>query len=122
MQLFFTPRYRSQKIMAITISPFQWKGWRPDSECGRVSEKDLTIEGFEEYRGHLDKMLVYATNMLKMLFSLLPDCHELAYETIQMDDKVDKWDKKMENVLLKHLKIKCSAVSHLNIIYYFYFV
>ena len=65
------------------------------------------------------KSLVDATNMLKMLFSLFTGLsHELAYETIQMDDKVDKWDKKMEKRLAEAFKDKVlSRQAILNIMY-----
>ncbi|MFY9118260.1 MAG: PhoU domain-containing protein [Dysgonamonadaceae bacterium] len=120
--ILFTPRATDlRKIMAyhdITIS-MERVGDQIKNVAGFLQRTDLTIEGFGEYRSYLDKMLVYATNMLKnAIFSFTGLSHELAYETIQMDDKVDKWDKKMEKRLAEEFKDK--VLSHqaiLNIMY-----
>ncbi|HOV71756.1 MAG TPA: PhoU domain-containing protein [Dysgonamonadaceae bacterium] len=112
--ILFTPRATDlRKIMAyhdITIS-MERVGDQILNVAGFLKKTDLSIEGFEEYRGHLDKMLIYAGNMLKnAIFSFTGLSHELAYETIQMDDKVDKWDKKMEKRLAEGFKDK--VLSH----------
>lgn len=112
--ILFTPRATDlRKIMAyhdITIS-MERVGDQILNVAGFLKKTDLSIEGFGEYRGHLDKMLIYAGNMLKnAIFSFTGLSHELAYETIQMDDKVDKWDKKMEKRLAEGFKDK--VLSH----------
>lgn len=108
--ILFTPRASDlRKIMAyhdITIS-MERVGDQMLNVAVFLGKTDLSIEGFEEYRGHLEKMLVYANTMLKnAIFSFTGLSHELAYETIQMDDKVDKWDKKMEKRLAEGFKDK----------------
>jgi len=108
--ILFTPRAADlRKIMAyhdITIS-MERVGDQILNVAGFLKKTDLTVKGFDEYRGHLSKMLVYANNMLNnAIFSFTGLSHELAYETIEMDDKVDKWDKKMEKRLGEGFKDK----------------
>ena len=63
-------------------------------------EIDLTLDGFDNYVKLLDKMFVQSTKMIKSaVFSFAGGSNEMAYETIHMDDKVDKLDKKIERKL-----------------------
>ena len=108
--ILFTPRAIDlRKIMTyhdITIS-MERVGDQILNVSKFLKKTDLSIDGFEEYRGHLGKMLAYANNMLKnAILSFMDLSYELAHDTVEMDDKVDKWDKKMEKRLAEGFKDK----------------
>ncbi len=65
-----------------------------------ILEIDFTLDGFDNYKKLLDKMFVQSGKMIKnAVFSFAGGSNEMAYETIHMDDKVDKMDKKIERKL-----------------------
>jgi len=65
-----------------------------------ILEIDFTLDGFDNYKKLLDKMFVQSTKMIRnAVFSFAGGSNEMAYETIHMDDKVDKLDKKIERKL-----------------------
>lgn len=65
-----------------------------------LSEMDLTLPGFEKYKKPIDKMFVQTDKMLKSaLFAFTGVSNEMAYDTIQMDDKVDRLERKIEKQL-----------------------
>lgn len=65
-----------------------------------LSEMDLTMTGFEKYKKPIDKMFVQTDKMLKSaLFAFTGVSNEMAYDTIQMDDKVDRLERKIEKQL-----------------------
>ena len=65
-----------------------------------LSEMDLTMQGFEKYKKPIDKMFVQTDKMLKSaLFAFTGVSNEMAYDTIQMDDKVDRLERKIEKQL-----------------------
>ena len=108
--ILFTPRAIDlRKIMTyldITIS-MERVGDQILNISKLLKKTDLSIDGFGEYREHLGKMLAYANNMLKnAILSFMDLSYELAHDTVEMDDKVDKWDKKMEKRLAEGFKDK----------------
>ncbi len=65
-----------------------------------LQDTDFSVNGFEEYKKMILKMFDRTYTMLKNSLSAAAGvCNEIAYSTIQMDDKVDKMEKKVE----KHL-------------------
>lgn len=61
---------------------------------------DFSLAGFEKYKKPIDKMFVQTDKMLKnALFAFTGVSNEMAYDTIQMDDKVDKLERKIERQL-----------------------
>lgn len=65
-----------------------------------LSEMDLTMPGFEKYKKPIDKMFIQTDKMLKSaLFAFTGVSNEMAYDTIQMDDKVDRLERKIEKQL-----------------------
>ena len=65
-----------------------------------LEEMDLSMPGFEKYKKPIDKMFVQTDKMLKSaLFAFTGVSNEMAYDTIQMDDKVDKLERKIEKQL-----------------------
>lgn len=67
-----------------------------------LEKSDFNLEGFEAYRLLLQKMLIHAETMFhNAVYSFNENNNRLAYETIEMDRKVDKIDKKMEKRLVQ---------------------
>ena len=65
-----------------------------------LEEMDLSMPGFEKYKKPIDKMFVQTDKMLKSaLFAFTGVSNEMAYDTIQMDDKVDKLERKIKKQL-----------------------
>ena len=97
--MFFTPRASDlRRLMAyhdMTIS-MERVGDLIENISGLLQEIDFSLNGFEHYKKLLDKMFVQTDKMLKhAVFSFAGQDNEMAYETIQMDDKVDKLDRKI---------------------------
>lgn len=106
--ILFTPRAGDlRKIMSyhdMTIS-MERVGDLILNIAGSFKKMDLSLIGFEAYNNHLEKMLTFAEEMLRnALYSFTGSSNVLAYRTIDMDDKVDKWDKKMEKRLAESFK------------------
>jgi phosphate transport system protein len=65
-----------------------------------LQEMDFSIKGFEPYKRLLGKMFSQTDKMLrKAVFAFSGVSHEMAYDTILMDDKVDKLERKIERKL-----------------------
>src|SRR5690606_12859988 len=65
-----------------------------------LEEIDFSIQGFETYKRLLGKMFTQTDKMLrKAVFAFSGVSHEMAYDTILMDDKVDKLERKIERKL-----------------------
>src|SRR5690554_4702308 len=65
-----------------------------------LQEMDFTIKGFESYKRLLCKMFTQTDKMLrKAVFAFSGVSNEMAYDTILMDDKVDKLERKIERKL-----------------------
>ncbi|HLW10035.1 MAG TPA: PhoU domain-containing protein [Fermentimonas sp.] len=63
-------------------------------------EMDFTINGFEPYKRLLSKMFSQTDKMLrKAIFAFSGVDNDMAYDTILMDDKVDKLERKIERKL-----------------------
>jgi phosphate transport system protein len=101
--MLFTPRASDlRRLMAyhdMTIS-MERVGDLIENITHLISDIDFTLDGFENYKKLLDKMFVKSGKMIKnAVFSFAGGSNEMAYETIYMDDKVDKLDKKIERKL-----------------------
>ena len=65
-----------------------------------LQEIDFSIQGFEPYKKLLAKMFTQTDKMLRQaVFAFSGVSHEMAYDTILMDDKVDKLERKIERKL-----------------------
>ncbi|MFA6750617.1 MAG: PhoU domain-containing protein [Fermentimonas sp.] len=72
-----------------------------------LKEIDFTILGFEDYRKPVDKMFTQTDKMLrKAVFAYSGLSNEMAYDTILMDDKVDKLERKIERKLAEEFSNK----------------
>lgn len=82
-----------------------------------LEEIDFTLPGFEKYKKPIDKMFVQTDKMLKnALFAFTGVNNEMVYDTIQMDDKVDRLEKKIERKLAENFQHEVqSAKSLVNI-------
>lgn len=70
-----------------------------------LQEMDFTIKGFEPYKRLLCKMFTQTDKMLrKAVFAFSGVSNEMAYDTILMDDKVDKLERKIERKLAEDFK------------------
>lgn len=101
--MLFTPRASDlRRLMAyhdMTIS-MERVGDLIENIIQALRETDFSIDGFEKYKKFIDKMFVQTDKMLKSaLFAFTGVSNEMAYDTIQMDDKVDKLEKKIERKL-----------------------
>jgi phosphate transport system protein len=101
--MLFTPRASDlRRLMAyhdMTIS-MERVGDLIENISDLLQEIDFSLNEFENYKKLLDKMFVQTDKMLKQaVFSFAGQNNEMAYETIHMDDKVDKLDKKIERKL-----------------------
>ena len=68
---------------------------------------DLNIPGFETYWKLVDKMFTQTDKMLrKAVFAYSGLSNEMAYDTILMDDKVDKLERKIERKLAEDFSNK----------------
>ncbi len=65
-----------------------------------LQEMDFSIEGFDRYKKLMDKMFTQTNQMLKnAVFAFTGGSNEMAYNTILMDDKVDKLEQKIDRKL-----------------------
>ena len=65
-----------------------------------LKDMDFSLPGFDKYKKPIDKMFVQTDKMLKSaLFAFTGVSNEMAYDTIQMDDKVDRLERKIEKQL-----------------------
>ncbi len=72
-----------------------------------LKEIDFNIPGFEDYRKPVDKMFTQTDKMLrKAVFAYSGLSNEMAYDTILMDDKVDKLERKIERKLAEDFSNK----------------
>lgn len=127
--MLFTPRASDlRRLMAyhdMTIS-MERVGDLIENITHLISEIDFTLDGFENYKKLLDKMFSKSGEMIKnAVFSFAGVSNEMAYETIHMDDKVDKLDKKIERKLAegfgneKHTTQSLVNIMNINSISYF---
>jgi phosphate transport system protein len=118
--MLFTPRASDlRRLMAyhdMTIS-MERVGDLIENIIQLLQEIDFSLHGFDNYKKLLDKMFVHTDKMIKSaVFSFAGGSNEMAYETIQMDDKVDKLDKKIERKLADEFKNEVhSSQSLINI-------
>ncbi len=101
--MLFTPRASDlRRLMAyhdMTIS-MERVGDLIQNIAFALEEVDFSISGFEKYKKPIDKMFMHTGTMLKnALFAFTGVSNEMAYDTILMDDKVDKLEKKIERKL-----------------------
>ncbi len=83
-------------------------------------EMDLSLPGFEKYKKPIGKMFEQTDKMLKSaLFAFTGISNEMAYDTIQMDDKLDRMESKIEKQLAAdfdgQLQNKQSLVNIMNL-------
>lgn len=72
-----------------------------------LKQMDLNIPGFETYWKLVDKMFTQTDKMLrKAVFAYSGLSNEMAYDTILMDDKVDKLERKIERKLAEDFSNK----------------
>ena len=65
-----------------------------------LEEIDFKVGGYESYKKLLDKMFVQTDKMIRnAIFAFSGVSNEMAYDTIMMDDKVDKLERKIEKKL-----------------------
>ena len=101
--MLFTPRASDlRRLMAyhdMTIS-MERVGDLIENISLALQEMDFSIQGFEVYKRLLVKMFTQTDKMLrKAVFAFSGVSHEMAYDTILMDDKVDKLERKIERKL-----------------------
>lgn len=101
--MLFTPRASDlRRLMAyhdMTIS-MERVGDLIENITLALQDMDFTITGFESYKRLLSKMFNQTNKMLrKAVFAFSGVSHEMAYDTILMDDKVDKLERKIERKL-----------------------
>ncbi|HBK95493.1 MAG TPA: hypothetical protein DDZ69_10820, partial [Porphyromonadaceae bacterium] len=91
-----------------------------------IKKIDFSLDGFDTYIKLMGKMLVHTDGMLKnAVFSVSGSSNQMAYNTILMDDKVDKMERKMERKLAEGFQEKVTSYQMLinivnlnNIAYY----
>lgn len=101
--MLFTPRASDlRRLMAyhdMTIS-MERVGDLIENISLALKEIDFSIQGFDIYKKLLGKMFTQTDKMLrKAVFAFSGVSHEMAYDTILMDDKVDKLERKIERKL-----------------------
>ncbi len=120
--MLFTPRASDlRRLMAyndMTIS-MERVGDLIENISLALPDMDLTLEGFEPYRRLIDKMFTQTDKMLKSaVFAFSGNSQEMAYDTILMDDKVDKLERKVERKLAEDFRgQKLSTQSLVNIMH-----
>ncbi|NLX65325.1 MAG: hypothetical protein GXZ19_00855 [Bacteroidales bacterium] len=118
--MLFTPRASDlRRLMAyhdMTIS-MERVGDLIENIAFALEEIDFSLVGFEKYKKPIDKMFVQTDKMLKnALFAFTGVNNEMAYDTILMDDKVDKLERKIERKLAEDFQNEVqSAKSLVNI-------
>ncbi|HBK30428.1 MAG TPA: PhoU family transcriptional regulator [Porphyromonadaceae bacterium] len=106
--ILFTPRAVDlRKLMAyhdMTIS-MERVGDLIQNIVEGIQKIDFSIGGFTSYKKILHKMFERTDHMLKnAVFAFSGVSNEMAYDTILMDDKVDKLDRKIEKKLADGFK------------------
>lgn len=118
--MLFTPRASDlRRLMSyhdMTIS-MERVGDLIENIAFALEKIDFSLPGFEKYKKPIDKMFVQTDKMLKnALFAFTGVNNEMAYDTILMDDKVDKLEKKIERALAEDFQNEVqSAKSLVNI-------
>lgn len=127
--MFFNPvAIDLRKIMAyydMTIS-LERVGDLIQNVAESIKKIDFSLDGFDTYIKLMGKMLVHTDGMLKnAVFSVSGSSNQMAYNTILMDDKVDKMERKMERKLAEGFQEKVTSYQMLinivnlnNIAYY----
>lgn len=127
--MFFNPvAIDLRKIMAyydITIA-MERVGDLIQNIAESLKKIDFSLEGFEPYIKLTNKMLRHTDEMLKnAVFAVSGSSNQMAYNTILMDDKVDKMERKMERKLAEGFQGKTTDYQMLinivnlnNIAYY----
>lgn len=115
--MLFTPRASDlRRLMAyhdMTIS-MERVGDLIENIAFALKEIDFSLAGFEKYKKPVDKMFVQTDKMLKnALFAFTGVSHELAYDTIQMDDKVDRLERKIETKLAEDFQNEVQSMQSL---------
>lgn len=106
--MLFTPRASDlRRLMAyhdMTIS-MERVGDLIQNISKSLQKIDFGIDGFDVYKKLVDKMFEKTDTMLKnALFAFTGTNNEMAYDTIIMDDKVDKLERKMGRKLAEGFK------------------
>lgn len=101
--MLFTPRASDlRRLMAyhdMTIA-MERVGDLIQNICESLRKIDFALDGFDTYKKLMDKMFGRTDKMLKnAVFAFTGVSNEMAYDTILMDDKVDKMERKMERKL-----------------------
>ena len=79
-----------------------------------LEEIDFSLTGFEKYKKPIDKMFMRTDQMLKnALFAFTGVSNEMAYDTILMDDKVDKLERKIERKLAEDFRNEVQSMQSL---------
>lgn len=79
-----------------------------------LEKMDFTLTGFDKYKKPIDKMFVQTDKMLKnALFAFAGVSNEMAYNTILMDDKVDKLEKKVDRKLAEDFQNEVQSLQSL---------
>lgn len=115
--MLFTPRASDlRKLMAyhdMTIS-MERIGDLLQNIAFALEKIDFSMAGFEKYKKPIDKMFVQTDKMLKSaLFAFTGVNNEMAYDTISMDDKVDKLERKIERKLAEDFQNEVQSVKSL---------
>lgn len=108
--MLFTPRASDlRRLMSyhdMTIS-IERVGDLIENISQALREIDFDVPGFESYRKPVDKMFTQTDKMLrKAVFAYSGLSNEMAYDTILMDDKVDKLERKIEKKLAEDFSSK----------------
>src|SRR5690554_6462516 len=108
--MLFTPRASDlRRLMSyhdMTIS-IERVGDLIENISQALREIDFDVPGFESYRKPVDKMFTQTDKMLrKAVFAYSGLSNEMAYDTILMDDKVDKLERKIEKKLAEDFSNK----------------
>src|SRR5690554_2636722 len=108
--MLFTPRASDlRRLMSyhdMTIS-IERVGDLIENISQALREIDFDVPGFESYRKPVDKMFTQTDKMLrKAVFAYSGLSNEMAYDTILMDDKVDKLERKIEQKLAEDFSNK----------------
>lgn len=101
--MLFTPRASDlRRLMSyhdMTIS-MERVGDLIENITNSLQEMDFSLPGFDKYKKPIYKMFFHTDKMLKSaLFAFSGVSNEMAYDTIQMDDKVDRMERKIDRKL-----------------------
>ena len=115
--MLFTPRaFDLRRLMAyhdMTIS-MERIGDLIGNIAFALEEIDFSLTGFEKYKKPIDKMFMRTDQMLKnALFAFTGVSNEMAYDTILMDDKVDKLERKIERKLAEDFRNEVQSMQSL---------